>query len=318
MAIRLLIQNMRWTCHHAHLDKSLLITPELLEQSNQHMQEKWYLMRELKKDYTEKKLYSRMKKTVDMIASQGCKYIRTFVDVDNIVGLKCVEQAHRLKSVKKQDAVYIQLATQPLEGLAGDDANIELFEKAANICDIVGCLPSRDGKIGKWDEHLDIAFSTAKRLNKPLEAHLDQLNTPNENETERFCDFVEKYNYQGKARSIHSISVACQPLDKQKEITERLRELDIGVVICPSAAISMTQETNIDAPIHNSIAPVKMFIDNGVNVALGIDNIQDLFMPFCDGNLEFELRLLAEATRIYDKQILEMIAENKMGFEERI
>ncbi len=37
-------------------------------------------------------------------------------------------------------------------------------------------------------------------------------------------------------------------------------------------------------------------------------------MPLCDGDLHFELRLMAEATRIYNTTILEQIAENKMGF----
>jgi len=47
---------------------------------------------------------------------------------------------------------------------------------------------------------------------------------------------------------------------------------------------------------------------------LGVDNIEDIFVPFCDGNLEFELRMLAEATRIYDPNILLKIASNDMGF----
>ena len=181
------------------------------------------------------------------------------------------------------------------------------------MCDIVGCLPSRD--CDNVNTHLDIAFSTAKRLNKHVEAHLDQLNVPYENETATFCDFVNKYNYQGKARTIHSISLACKSSLEQQRIAEYLHDLNIGVIVCPSAAISMTQHTDEVSPIHNSIAPLKVLLDANVNVGLGIDNIHDLFMPFCDGDLNFELRLLAEATRTYDTHILEKIAENKMGFE---
>ena len=76
----------------------------------------------------------------------------------------------------------------------------------------------------------------------------------------------------------------------------------------------MTQHSEYTSPIHNSIAPLRTLLESGVNVGLGIDNINDLFMPFCDGNLEFELRLLGEATRYYDLDILKKIAENKMGF----
>ena len=96
--------------------------------------------------------------------------------------------------------------------------------------------------------------------------------------------------------------------------TSRLKDLDIGVIICPSAAISMTQHNEFNAPIHNSIGPVKVLTDEGVSVGLGIDNIEDIFMPFCDGDFEFELRLLAESERIYKPNLLMNIANNDMGF----
>ena len=76
----------------------------------------------------------------------------------------------------------------------------------------------------------------------------------------------------------------------------------------------MTQHSEMNAPIHNSIGPVQVLLDEGVNIGLGVDNVEDIFVPFCDGDLMFELRLLAEATRIYDPNILINIANNKMGF----
>ena len=76
----------------------------------------------------------------------------------------------------------------------------------------------------------------------------------------------------------------------------------------------MTQHSECYSPIHNSIAPIKLLLDNDVNVALGIDNIEDIFMQFCDGDLTFELRLLAESTRIYYPHILRKNATNNIGF----
>ena len=304
--------NIKWVCHHAHLDKSNIINKKLLDKSNKHMRDKWYIMDDIKKNYRREELANRINKSIEKIVSQNCNFIRTFVDIDKDIGLMCIEETEKQKIIWAKKGITIQTATQPLQGIADCKENLKLFEIATNITDIVGCLPSRDGD--KFDEHLDIAFSTAKHLNKPLEAHLDQLNIPIENETERFCDFVEKYNYQGKARSIHSVSLSCKPIEKQIEIAKRLKKLDIGVIVCPSAAISMTQHSKYLSPVHNSIAPVQILYDQGVNVGLGIDNMNDIFMPLCDGDLKFELRLLAEATRIYNIKTLENIAENKMGF----
>ena len=117
-----------------------------------------------------------------------------------------------------------------------------------------------------------------------------------------------------KKFSKHSYPLERQPINYQRQIAKRLKELDIGVIVCPSAAISMTQHYESTAPIHNSIAPVKLLLEEGVNIGLGVDNVEDIFMPFCDGDLKFELRLLAEAERIYDPHILQKIANNNMGF----
>ena len=304
------VNNIKWVCHHLHIDKSHTINPTLLNESLSHMKEKWILMRNIKEKYTENDLNKRMFKTIDKLYEQNCKQMRTFIDIDSIVGFIPLTVALEQKNYWQYFGVDLQIGTQLLEGLE-TSTSIELFNRAAPLVDFIGCLPSRDKDPEK---HLDIVFSKAKELNKDVEAHLDQCNIPTEKETELFCDFVEKYDYQGKARAIHSVSLSCQPLEYQKKIAKRLKNLDIGVIICPSAAISMTQHSEMNAPIHNSIGPVQVLLDEGVNIGLGVDNVEDIFVPFCDGDLMFELRLLAEATRIYDPNILINIANNNMGF----
>tara|TARA_B100001758_G_C18368932_1_gene590194 strand:- start:123 stop:1040 length:918 start_codon:yes stop_codon:yes gene_type:complete len=304
------MNNIKWTCHHLHLDKSKTMNKDILEKSFVHMKDKWKLIRDIKKNYTMDDLKKRMFSTSMSLKKQGCYKMRTFIDVDHIVGLKPLYAALEIKHILDKQGIELQLGTQLLEGLESKES-IELFEKAAPLVDFIGCLPSRDKN---KEKHLDIVFNKATELNKDVEAHLDQCNIPQEKETELFCDFVEKYNYNGKSRAIHSISLACQPIEYQKKIAKRLKKLDIGVIICPSAAISMKQHSEYTAPIHNSIAPIDILLEEGVNIGLGVDNIEDIFVPYCDGNMEFELRMLAEAGRIYDPNTLINIAENKMGF----
>ena len=310
--LKLRLKNTFWNCHHLHLDKGRTVTEDLLNKSQRHMQEKWKLMRDIKfsDQYSYHNLNLRMYAIIKNLLDQNCCNMRTFIDVDSIVGLTPMKVASQQREYWKKHGVNLQIGTQPLEGLETSE-NIELFETACEMSNFVGCLPSRDTSPEK---HLDIAFSTAKRLELDIEAHLDQCNVPHERETELFCDFVEKYNYQGKARAIHCVSLSCQPLDYQHEIAKRMFKNNIGVIICPSAAISMTQHSEYTAPIHNSLGPVNVFLENNVNIGLGVDNIQDIFMPFCDGDFEFEMRLLSEAARIYDPDVLLKIAGNDMGF----
>ena len=278
-----------WKCHHLHIDKSNVIDKDILQKSLVHMKDKWKLMRDIKLNYTDNNLKERMYVTTNNLVKQGCKYMRTFIDVDKIVGLRPLELSLELKDYWRSRDVDLQIGTQPLEGLE-TKKDIELFSKASEMVDFIGCLPSRDKDPRK---HLDIVFSKAKKLDKDVEAHLDQCNYPTEKETELFCDYVEKYNYQGRSRAIHCISLACHPIEYQTKIAKKLKKLDIGVIVCPSAAISMTQDNKQVSPIHNSIAPVSVLLENGVDIGLGIDNIQDIFMPFCDGNFEFEFKIIS-------------------------
>ena len=49
------------------------------------MKEKWILMRDIKENYTDKDLNSRMYFTALKLINQGCKKMRTFIDVDQVV-----------------------------------------------------------------------------------------------------------------------------------------------------------------------------------------------------------------------------------------
>ena len=103
---------------------------------------------------------------------------------------------------------------------------------------------------------------------------------------------------------MHAISLSCQSETYIDNLSKEIADLGIGVIICPSAAISMKQRSDIKAPIHNSIAPVIKLIENNVKVALGVDNISDIFMPLVDGDLWFESRLLMESIRCYDLDLI--------------
>ena len=64
--------------------------------------------------------------------------------------------------------------------------------------------------------------------------HLDQCNIPTERELKCFVIMLKNIIIRAK-RAIHCVSLPCQSLDYQKIIARRMRDLDIGVIICPSA-----------------------------------------------------------------------------------
>ena len=292
-----------FSCHHAHFDKAFLITPDNFQRSTASLQEKWKIYREFKENYTVDSLVERMSKCVDILLQQDTKYIKTFLDADSVVGQKCIDAGLLVKDMYT-DRVEIDLGIQPLEGLDNKES-YDNFVLACEKADFIGGLPDRDKSPKK---HVKKLFSLSKDLNKSVDIHVGQNNLPSEKETEMVLDVMEELDFDNKVNLVHCISLACQDQDYIMHQVNRMKNLNVSVIVCPSAAISMKQNHSVYSPVHNSIAPVELLLEGGVEVKLGIDNISDLFMPLVDGDLWFETRLLMESTRIYNaKKIIDIV-----------
>tara|TARA_Y100001972_G_scaffold129049_1_gene193755 strand:- start:20269 stop:21222 length:954 start_codon:yes stop_codon:yes gene_type:complete len=293
--------------YHAHFDKSHILEHFNLSDAMCDMQNKWYEYRKFKENYTEDDLTKRMNRCIDEQYKQGTNYTRTFIDCDSLVKQLPIDTAIKLKEEWK-NKIKIDLAIQPLEGVFGDSQ--KEYVRACEKADIIGGLPSRDK--GKEDDHLDFILNLGKSLNKKIDVHIDQANAPYEKETEQLARHTMKWGLEGNVTGVHAISLSCHPIDYQNDICKMLKDAGITIVICPSAALGMRQLSQYNTPIHNSIAPVELLLKHEVPIVLGIDNISDLFMPLVDGDLWFECRLLMEATRIYDLDVMSDVASGKL------
>lgn len=287
--------------HHGHFDKAYLISPENLALGFADMEKKWTLYRHLKETYTHEDLVERISRAVEAVASQGARYCRTMVDADSIVGLKTIEAAVAVKE-RFKDKIVFEIGVQPLEGVL-EPSTREQYVEACKLADFCGGLPSRDRP--REESHLDFVMQTAKALGKMVEVHVDQENNPFQNETELLALKTIEHGMQGRVYGIHSISLAAKDNSEQDRVIELVKEAEMGIVICPSAALSMKQ-LPMTAPLHNSIGPFVKLREAGVRTYLGIDNINDLFMPIVDGDMWVECRMLMEACRFYD---LEAVAD---------
>ena len=75
-----------------------------------------------------------------------------------------------------------------------------------------------------------------------------------------------------------------------------MKKAKLMVIACPNAWIDSHRSEN-KAPFHNSLTPIDEMIPYGIPVALGTDNITDYMVPFCDGDMWSELKLLATGNR---------------------
>jgi cytosine deaminase len=281
--------------HHAHFDKAYLINQENLRLSQVDMQKKWEIYRYLKENYTHDDLIERISRGLETMIAQGATYCRTMVDADSTVGLLPIKAANEVKR-RYADKIKFEVGVQPLQGVL-DPSSYEQYAEACELADFCGGLPSRDRLQGA--KHLDVVLQLAKKLGKRVDVHVDQENNPLECETELLALKTIEHGMQGMVFGVHAISVAAKEEREQDRIIEKVLEADMGIIVCPSAALSMKQ-LGMNAPLHNSIAPFPKLREAGVRCYLGIDNVHDLFMPMVDGDFWTECRMLMESCRFYD------------------
>lgn len=287
--------------HHAHFDKAYLITSKNPKLGHSDLTKKWDLYRVLKERYTHDDLVKRISLGIETMIGQGVSYCRTMVDADSFVGLRAIRAAKEAQS-RYIGQIKLEIGIQPLEGVL-NPASFEYYQEACRHADYCGGHPSRDHP--REEEHIDIILDLAKRLRKPIDVHVDQENSPFECQTEMLALKTIEHQMQGRVFGVHAVSLAAKDEKEQDRIIESTLDADLGIIICPSAALSMKQLPLV-GPLHNSIAPYPKLREAGVRCYLGTDNIHDLFMPIADGDMWVECRMLMEACRFYD---LDAIAE---------
>ena len=149
----------------------------------------------------------------------------------------------------------------------------------------------------------------AKRNGQRVHVHVDQLNSAEEKETELLARKTMEHGMEGMVTAVHSISLAAHPKKYRQEVYKMSLDAGLSFVSCPTAWIDHRRNETLSVT-HNAITPVDEMVPLGLIVAIGSDNICDVYKPFSDGNMMTELRFLLEATHFYDVDALVEIATN--------
>ena len=312
---------------HAHLDRAYTLEDRYLrhigttplEASNLPLSVKQNLVGALHRGeaYTEANLRERMSYALEMQITYGVTRIDTNIDATPDLpegGMLAIRVALELKE-KYKDRIKMNIAPTPIFGFKADPrfkrTRWEVFEEAARICDFLSLLAEkddfdnetdRDGKIG-FKAHIRKGIELAFDLGKKVEIHLDQMNIPGERGTERFLEIFEGLD-QPKVGDgpavwiIHMISPSKYPEKQRAKLMNNLLKYNVGVKVCPSAALSMRQMYSLKGAIYNSIARVPELIKMKIPVQLGTDNIADVFVPQGDGDMLTEVKMGSVAVRM--------------------
>ena len=314
----------RGGCHNAHLHLDRAGTLSLVEDiggsSHIGLRKKHQLIPEIHASsaYDPLILKDRVRFYLDAmcrcLATKAC----TLVDVTtDRVQLSALEVFLELKA-EYRDQLDLQIgAYSPLGFRDDDSARWELLLQAAEKADFIGSLPERDDRIHYpehigFKEHCRRVIRLSRDLNKNLHIHVDQRNDPTETGSEQVLDVLDEIGRGNVDTSkdsppkiwlVHVISPSCYEEDRFQKLIERFLDHRLGVICCPSAALSMRQLRPQKTPTHNSIARVLEFLAAGVPVRVGSDNICDITSPAATPDLMAEMYVLLNSIRYYDISI---------------
>lgn len=269
--------------------------------------------------YSDSQLKERASYYTSLLIASGTTTAETFIDVtDDNVGLRAIEQFAFIRSGLSKSINMRLGAYNPLGFVRGDRDSVSLLKESLTLCNFLGALPERD-ELSRYSDHIGfegscvMLYELALEHNVDLHVHVDQRNDPRQRETIRLLKALSE-SYQvpiadtdSRLWLVHFLSPSRYDESEFQELTNLLSSLKIGVICCPSAALSMRQMRSRISPTSNSIARVLDLCAAGVNVRLGSDNIDDVASPAGTPDLLEEAICLCNAERFYDLDIVSSI-----------
>lgn len=328
---------------HAHIDRAGTledkylrhITTTPLDASILPLAVKQNLVGDLHKGkaYEEEDYRNRFRRNLELQIAFGVTRLDTNIDATPDLpegGMFAIRVA---KEIAKEyvDQIKVRVAPTPIFGFKYDPKDKptrwEVFQRACReYADYVSALPEKDDFPRGFDKrnpmldfknHIRKALEIACDQKTEVQLHLDQANMPEENGTERLLEVLEVMEaptIEGHTGPtvwvVHMISPSAYDEVRFKRLLERLLKHNVGVIVCPSAALSMRQLRAVGAPTHNSIARVLELIKWKVPLRIGTDNIFDVFVPQGDGDMLTEIKVGGAALRLNSPSIWAKLASD--------
>ena len=251
------------------------------------------LAREVKKQYNVSWVYENAKKAVMEAVKHGCLAIRGFADVDSLAGLNAVKALLRLREEIK-DFVELQVVAFPQEGVIKEPEAAELLWKAAEMeCDVIGGIPWIEDTEEDMNRHVSIVFDIATALDKDVAMLTDDTGDPTLRTTEMLTLETKRSGWAARVSACHARALSLYPRQKLARLTRLMKNNGVSVVVSPHTG--------------SLYAPVRELISDGVNIALGQDDIEDAYYPFGRGNMLEVIFLAAHLFRMFDSRSLELL-----------
>ena len=226
---------------------------------------------------------SRAWKTLKWQIANGVQYVRTHVDVSDptLTALKAMLE------VKKEIAPWVdlQIVAFPQEGILSYPNGEKLLEQAMEMgADVVGGIPHFEFTREYGVESMHIAFDIARKYNKQIDIHCDEIDDEQSRFVETVAALALKYDMGEKVTASHTTAMHSYNNAYASRLFRLLKMSKIHFVANPLVNIHL--QGRFDTyPKRRGGTRVKEMLKNNINVCFGHDDVFDPWYPLGTANM---------------------------------
>ena len=226
---------------------------------------------------------SRAWKTLKWQIANGVQYVRTHVDVSDptLTALKAMLE------VKKEIAPWVdlQIVAFPQEGILSYPNGEKLLDQAMEMgADVVGGIPHFEFTREYGVESMHIAFDIARKYNKQIDIHCDEIDDEQSRFVETVAALALKYDMGEKVTASHTTAMHSYNNASASRLFRLLKMSKIHFVANPLVNIHL--QGRFDTyPKRRGVTRVKEMLKNNINVCFGHDDVFDPWYPLGTANM---------------------------------
>ena len=226
---------------------------------------------------------SRAWKTLKWQIANGVQYVRTHVDVSDptLTALKAMLE------VKKEIVPWVdlQIVAFPQEGILSYPNGEKLLDQAMEMgADVVGGIPHFEFTREYGVESMHIAFDIARKYNKQIDIHCDEIDDEQSRFVETVAALALKYDMGEKVTASHTTAMHSYNNAYASRLFRLLKMSKIHFVANPLVNIHL--QGRFDTyPKRRGVTRVKEMLKNNINVCFGHDDVFDPWYPLGTANM---------------------------------
>lgn len=267
---------------HVHLDSALTAGQPRWNQSGT-LFEGIEIWRERKQDLTLEDVKQRAIETLKQQAMQGVLYVRSHADVSeaNLVALQALLEVR--EAVK--DWITLQVVAFPQDGIYGSPQNEALIEESLKLgADVVGGIPHYELTREDGVRSVHRIFELAQQYDRLIDIHCDEIDDDNSRFLEVVAACAIRSQMGSRVTASHTTAFGSYNNAYAYKLLSFLRRTQINFVVNPLINITLQGRTDT-YPKRRGLTRVKELWQQGMNVSLGHDCVQDCWYSLGTGNM---------------------------------